>query len=617
MPPAAWRGEADRLRHVRIEDGAALGFPGPAELCAAFAHDPGELKRVLVLGEPLVVMTNLRQRGVLGEAQLGALIDPAALLSMPSLLGVARARGAVRGSLDADAAWSIAKVFVPTRAHARALDVLDRHGFCVLTGPPEMGKTATARVIALGLAHAGWEAHECTSPAELWPAFRPAVPQVFVCDDAFGSTEYRPDAADRWARELEDLLQRFGETGHHRLLWTSRPAPLKAGLARLGRDVAKVLVDASDLTDEERTLIVLRHGQALRLRDREPLVRRGQAIVAHPHYTPERVRRLVDRLPELVAAGAVMTVLAEPTTAMADSFGALEEEAQALLVAMLDQPPGPVEERALVHAMRELFPGAHRHAPAELVDGLLDHFLRRSHGRLEWVHPSWRDLVIDHVADDPERRLAFLGGCGVEGMLLALSIGGGPYGTRALPFLRADADWDLAADRLGPLVREADGPDLVRLLDGLAATCRVVRRSPELGPLAERLLGLVERRWGREPVPLAELESWYALRAWADLDRPSPDLRRTWVELLPAHLPEDEDEVLEGLDWVALIRILRRYDLDTLRILDTSTRRAEFELALVQVAELAPPHPVYDAPAEPTPGRVGFDVERVLGDLRF
>ena len=31
-------------------------------------------------------------------------------------------------------------------------------------------------------------------------------PQVFVADDAFGSTEYRPDAAERWARELGRML---------------------------------------------------------------------------------------------------------------------------------------------------------------------------------------------------------------------------------------------------------------------------------------------------------------------------------------------------------------------------------------------------------------------------
>ena len=34
-------------------------------------------------------------------------------------------------------------------------------------------------------------------------AFDAERPQLFVADDAFGSTEYRPDAADRWALELD------------------------------------------------------------------------------------------------------------------------------------------------------------------------------------------------------------------------------------------------------------------------------------------------------------------------------------------------------------------------------------------------------------------------------
>jgi hypothetical protein len=36
-------------------------------------------------------------------------------------------------------------------------------------------------------------------------------PQLFVADDAFGSTAYRPDAAEHWARELGPMLQALDE----------------------------------------------------------------------------------------------------------------------------------------------------------------------------------------------------------------------------------------------------------------------------------------------------------------------------------------------------------------------------------------------------------------------
>jgi hypothetical protein len=124
-------------------------------------------------------------------------------LRMASLLGVRPLEGLVapeveaRSTVDVSAAHALARVYVPTSAHARALAVLGRHRFTVLTGPPEMGKTATAGMIALGRLSARWEAHDCGAPDDLLRGLEPDRAQVFVADDAFGSTEYRPDAAER------------------------------------------------------------------------------------------------------------------------------------------------------------------------------------------------------------------------------------------------------------------------------------------------------------------------------------------------------------------------------------------------------------------------------------
>ena len=44
-----------------------------------------------------------------------------------------------------------------------AVEGEEGHRFVVLTGPPEMGKTAIARMVSLALASDGWEVHD-----ELW-----------------------------------------------------------------------------------------------------------------------------------------------------------------------------------------------------------------------------------------------------------------------------------------------------------------------------------------------------------------------------------------------------------------------------------------------------------------
>ena len=146
---------------------------------------------------------------------MSAILDSDAALRrrVPAVLGVcdiaalAEAAALDRSTAELDAARRLARVFVATRAYARTLAVLERHRFAVVTGPPEMGKTAIARMLALAKLTEGWEAHECRQPDELWRRFSRDRPQLFIADDAFGSTEYRPEAAERWALELDRVLR--------------------------------------------------------------------------------------------------------------------------------------------------------------------------------------------------------------------------------------------------------------------------------------------------------------------------------------------------------------------------------------------------------------------------
>jgi hypothetical protein len=265
---------------------------------------------------------------------------------------------------------------------------LAEHRFAVLTGPPEMGKTAAARMIALAKLTDGWQAHECTSPDDLLRTFDPRAAQVFIADDAFGSTEYRADAAERWARAMERLLGSLDD--RHWLIWTSRPAPLHAALHRLHQErgaerfpaPARVLVDAAALDDEEKVLILFRHAKAADLPQftRRALQRLGPSIVSTPTFTPERIRRFVLRLArgDYDVARAADVELTSPTSAMATSFGALADEYRDVLVALLDTPPGPVSERELVAALRRHHDGSLSCPPLHLLDRLADHFLRVS-----------------------------------------------------------------------------------------------------------------------------------------------------------------------------------------------------------------------------------------------
>jgi len=535
----------------------------------------------------------------LGPRELSAVLDADAALRrrVPSVLGIRDIAGLAdaavlgRSTADVDAARRLARVFVATRAYARTVAVLERHRFAVVTGPPEMGKTAIARIVALAKLTEGWEAHECWQPEELWRLFAGDRAQLFIADDAFGSTEYRPDAAERWALELDRVLRAMDD--RHWLIWTSRPAPLKAGLGRIHREhgverfpqPAEVRVDASALDLEEKASILFRHARSrpLTARGVELIRTHGWGIVDHPHFTPERIRRFVaHRLPELESLDApiaradvgeaVSAEIREPTEAMATSLAALPPEYRGLMVALLDAPPGPVAERDVSAAARRHLDGGLRRRPVDLVDRMTDHFLRLvPPQRVTWVHPSWRDLVIDHLAGDPAARHRFLKRCSLEGLLLALSVGGGATGARQFPLLVADADWDTATDRLGELIPALEDTQLVRLLASLDAAVQAptdARVRSEARALSERCVVAIRDQLDgrRTTISIALLENWYTLADSLGGGFPRPRIAATWIELLPTESigTSTVGDLVRIEEWLRLARVLADHDRDAL-----------------------------------------------------
>ena len=605
-----WHGDADRLRSARVTwriDASWLPRPvrAPAIAFGAWIRSSSDRHRLQQAlrqeagRQPVVVLTNddsvsfgfeEREVQVVGPRELGAALDasPAIRRRVPFVLGIRDLDGLVepevrrRSTADVEAAAALVRVFVPTRAYQRTLDVLDLHGFAVVTGPPEMGKTAIARTVALTALTDGWEAHECTAPEDLWRLYARDRRQVFVADDAFGSTEYRPDAAERWALELDRILRATDE--NHRLIWTSRPAPLRAGLRRIHREhrverwpqPAEVQVAASALDLEEKALILFRHTQAAQVPPAAVELVRTHAleIVEHEHFTPERIRRFVARrLPELARTpearadvrDAVRDELREPTAEMAASLHALSPEHRAVLVALVDSGPGPVPERELAAAVRRHADAGLPRAAPDLVDRLTDHFVRVvAPDSVVWVHPSWRDLVIDDLAREPEHRRRFLHRCSLEGLLLALSTAGGATGARQLPLLIDDADWDVFTDRMVAVARGLDDHALFRLLaalDEAAAVASDERLRRELLAAATTLLQIVRRIWDATggTVSTALLAQWLDVAARLGDPLEPPNLLPTWIELLPTESIDlaHRDDLRRLDDWISLVDILR------------------------------------------------------------
>ncbi len=289
--------------------------------------------------------------------------------------------------------------------------------------------------------------------------------------------------------------------------------------------------------------------------------------------------------------------------------------------------------------------------------------------RVQWVHPSWRDLVIGRLEADAPARRDFLSRSGVHGILLALSTGGGVAGERRLPLLGTDQDWDTLTDRLYLLIPELEPAELGGVLTALADTIGELGETAAAGEgraLARAVLARTAALWdaSRAPIPLLCLEAWLALASNLTPRPLPPALSVTWVELLPTRVPELDDRVgLERFaDWLAMCELLWGYHgpglrgelgfgSDQIRLLTefmyrVDDRRAQRDSAPIAAASLDPilralrsiaslrpelggyaDHiayvlrgvsgaPVAPPPlAEADPREENFDVRRVLADL--
>lgn len=472
-----------------------------------------------------------------------------------------------RSAAAIEVARELVPVFAPTQSYERAWAVLHKHHFVVLEGPPEVGKSAITWMIGLTQAGAGWEAIVCRTPDTFFEMHEANSTQVFIADDAFGRTEYDPTRTSRWEADLDLILHRVDR--RHWLIWTSRKHILHRacqrmdaqGKARSFPDPGSVLVDVQTLSVEEKALLLFRHAKHSGLEaEAKKLVRQHASdIISDAEFTPERMRRFVqESLPALVVgmrsntlkSGDVLLALKEmlrnPTKQMRVAFQKLPSAYKWLLVALLEiseiEPPWSYAGN--VSRLRATYEAYCPDGDRETFDTVADHLtqafvktLKSLHGTridIDWIHPSYRDLVIDELIEDAKLRSAFIRGASLEGIKLAVSSTGGKSGERQHPFIRSAESWDILQERCLSLVRTQDEQE--ELLETLADAAGQ-DASPDNRRRWERLLWLVcnqvREEWSRrsEPVAAGELQAFAQARAQARPTPELPDLDRSWGSL--------------------------------------------------------------------------------------
>ena len=405
--------------------------------CPLTAQDKDELTFLI-----RSVSTDIHNVAVLGEADLQELLDghPKVVSAFPQLLGISQLRELLEWGLHSRSleyllsAQAEIATFVATSPYMKAIDLLHKQHFCVLSGPPKMGKTCIAYALAAAFSALKYEVYELRNQRDFYSAFQPDVKQLFICDDVFGDISMNPAQRDDWTRGLLRLIGNLGRD--HKLVWTARQYILNEAFAssRLKEErpeLAKtdmVTVAVDDLSRQEKAMILYNNARVAYFPDEVRNYLRGKACITitdHPNYSPESIRQLckgglvsfsnsVDKNPKTTIAEQVHAFLSAPGEAWKTAYLSASS-GERLLCTEVMAAGGNIQlsqlqqryEQAIINEA-ELFQSFET-SIANAKGTFLrykyhfsgDHFV-------QFYHPSMRDLLSELIKNDKTTRIAYL-----------------------------------------------------------------------------------------------------------------------------------------------------------------------------------------------------------------
>lgn len=157
------------------------------------------------------------------------------------------------------------KFFVPHEKMDVAVKVLQTEHCLIVSGPPGIGKTTMAEMLALKFLEAGYEMHFVAGIDELEERMRLEEKQVFIYDDFLGRTNFKeaPDASSQ--ERLFSFMRYVAKKKHKYFILTTREYLYREAyaanerLAESRADLMRCLLDVSGYDKLKRAKILYNH----------------------------------------------------------------------------------------------------------------------------------------------------------------------------------------------------------------------------------------------------------------------------------------------------------------------------------------------------------------------
>lgn len=407
-------------------------------LTTSVSLSPQQVDEIKEILSPFVISTD----DIYGRERLNALLDKHPeverrhlklwINSVGMLDSILHARTYSVSREELERTLSAAKIYVKNPSFEEALEILNKHHVCIVSGIPGIGKTTLARMLLLYFYGQDYEIVKIESDiSEARDVPYHTRPRFYYYDDFLGQTAQADKLNKNEDQKLLDFMTSVRDSKYTRFVLTTREYILNQArlryekLAREKLDYRTCVLDLSKYSRRIRAEILYNHLHFSRLPGahvRALIFGRGYLkIVDHKNYNPRLVEYLTD--PQwigTVAAGDYFALfvrnLDNPALIWEHAFDhQIADESRDLLLTLTTMP---TESRLVdVEAAFEAFQRQQSAAlPSTRRREVFQRILRELDGTfisirrvgeivlLQFQNPSIRDFMVRRLMQEPLRQ---------------------------------------------------------------------------------------------------------------------------------------------------------------------------------------------------------------------